>query len=308
VVIFGGTDLTVAVADRVLQRGIAVTGVVHVGPTFPISYAPGGVRSSRFADVAGWADAHDVPNVAWDGAAAAERFVDSVDADVGLAVGWYHVVPAALRARFPRGCVGLHASLLPALRGGAPLAWAMLTGAAETGVSLFELGDGIDDGPLYGQRRFSIPTGARIGDLVTAVESASLDLVASCVPGILDGTLEPSPQAGTPSYCLQRTPEDGTIRWSDPTDRIDLLVRAVGRPYPGARTTFEGRPLVVWEASPRPDVVVHGSPGQLARVPGVDEPCVVTGDGVLSLVDVTDLQGGTAVEELRRAANRRFEP
>jgi methionyl-tRNA formyltransferase len=185
----------------------------------------------------------------------------------------------------------------------------MLARDSRTGVTLFELADGIDDGPVYGRSAFPIGERARISDLVAAAESATLELLDAHLPALARGEAEATAQDGEPSYGLQRRPEDGRVDWRLPVDEIDLLIRAVGRPYPGARAQFEEEDLVVWEAEPRRDgPVVLGAPGQIARLPGEDDPCVVTGDGVLVLRDVTGADGESRLDVLRGAANRRFTP
>lgn len=309
IVLFGGTDLTLAVAEHVLGLGVEIRALVYVGAEFSISYAPGdGVMNTRVAPIAAWCGHHDVPGFAYEGPEQLERLVRSSGSELGIAAGWYHMIPAATRDSFTHGCVGIHASLLPRLRGGAPLVWAMLAGERETGVSLFELGDGVDDGPIYAQAAFPIPERARIADLVAIAERTTLDLLDEHLPALLRGEARARSQKGEPSYSLQRRPEDGRIDWSRAADEIDLLIRAVGRPYPGARTLFDGAELVVWEAEPpAAKTKVLGVPGQIARLPGEDDPCVISGKGVLVLRDVTDAAGTSKLDLLRRAGNRRFD-
>lgn len=306
VMLLGGTDLTLAIAERLTGLGVTLAGVVHVPRQFGISYEPNGVTNTRFADLGEWCAAREIPGRAYDGPDSIAEHAAVCAADFALVAGWYHMVPRSVRRLFPRGCAGLHASLLPRLRGGAPLAWAILSGASEAGMSLFELGDGIDDGPIYGQRAIPIGPRSTVGELVAAAEVAALELVAACVPRIASHQLTPRPQTGTPSYSLQRAPQDGRIDWSRPAVDIDRLIRAVGRPYPGAFTTFDDNPVFIWAAELLEGVEVLGTPGQLARIPGVDETCVVTGAGGLRLVDVTDSLGGSCLGLLRQSANRRF--
>jgi len=307
--LLGGTDLTLAVAERARDVGVDVGGLVYVGHIFDISYAArGSVSNVRAAPLEAWCAQHGVEAHRYEGAAELERFVAAGAYDVGLAAGWYHMIPRAVRERFPRGCIGVHASLLPRLRGGAPLNWALLAGERETGVTLFELGDGVDDGPIYGQRSFRIGERATIGELVEQAERATLEVIDEVLPRLLRGEIEPVPQTGTPSYALQRTPVDGRIDWRRPAVELDVLVRAVGRPYPGARTRFDGEELIVWAAEPLDSSLrVLGMPGQVARIPEEADPCVVTGEGALVLRDVTDAVGAPRLEQLRRAANRRFD-
>jgi methionyl-tRNA formyltransferase len=145
-----------------------------------------------------------------------------------------------------------------------------------------------------------------VGELVAAAEEAALDLLAECLPAIAAGTLKARPQSGTPSYGLQRVPDDGKIDWHRPAADVDRLVRAVGRPYPGAFTEFEGERIFIWQAEPREHPVVFGAPGQICRLPNEPDPVVVTGRGIVVVREATDGAGEDALPKLRRAANRRF--
>lgn len=304
--LLGGTDLTLAVAERMQAAGLGPAGIVYVPQVFDISYRPG-LTNSRFADLASWCAKHGITGCQYAGPESIAAHGETCRADFVLAAGWYHMVPASVRARFARGSAGLHGSLLPKLRGGAPLAWAILAGEREAGMTLFELGDGIDDGGIYGQKAFAIGPRTTIAELVKAAESAALALVAECLPAIADGTLHPSPQRGTPTYGLQRGPEDGRIQWRDSAVAIDRLVRAVGRPYPGAFSLLNERVVHVWAAEPLAAPEVHGMPGQIAIVPGISDPCVVTGDGALIIRDASDPKGEPLMPWLRHSGNQRFQ-
>src|SRR5262249_39635288 len=148
-------------------------GLVDLDRSFSISYRPQGVSNARFVDLAGWCEARDVPRLRYHAAPGVAEFGAEIGADFLLAAAWYHMVPANVRARFPRGAAGIHGSLLPKLRGGAPLNWAILLGLEETGVSLFALSDGVDDGPLYGQRRIALSGATTIGELVEQSRDAA---------------------------------------------------------------------------------------------------------------------------------------
>lgn len=306
VLLMGGTDLTMAVGVRLREIGVEVAGVVYVPRVFGISYQPSQLLNTRFSDLARWCSDVGIPGVKYDGPESVVAHASACSADFALVAGWYHTVPRSVRDRFPKGCAGLHASLLPKFRGGAPLPWAILAGETEAGISLFELGDGMDDGPLFGQRAFPIGPRTTVGDLVNAAEGAALDLVTQCVPEISAGRLTPSAQHGVQSYSLQRSPEDGRIDWSRSATEIDRLVRAVGRPYPGAFTTLDGKRLFIWAAEPLTTVQIYGTPGQIARIPGEPNVCVVSGTGALALREVTDEQGESCLPLLRQSGNRRL--
>jgi methionyl-tRNA formyltransferase len=307
VILLGGTELTLRIADALRDVDVALAAIVHVGERVAISYRPGGMVNSRHADVPGWCAAHGVPAVAHVGGTSLAETLTDRHADLLLAAGWYHMVPRAVRERFPRGAVGFHGSLLPRLRGGAPIAWAILEGHDETGMSLFTLAEGVDTGELWGQR--TIPIGPRTdaAELVAAGADAAVELAREVVPGILDGSAAARPQTGAPSIGLQRGPEDGAIDWTRPTIEIDRLVRAVTRPYPGAFTALDGRRFRVWRGRPWDGPRVLGAPGQLFRL-GPDEPlAVVTGDGGLVIEAAEYDDGSDALAELRRASQRRLD-
>jgi len=307
VFLLGGTDLSLAIASALIERGIALSGVVHLGKSFAISYNKSGVQNHRYADMASWCEANSVPHLQFDGTADIEAFARKTGGDFLLAAGWYHLVPAKLRDLFKKGAAGLHASLLPKLRGGAPLPWAILSGADKTGVSMFALNDEIDAGELYGQKEIVIGDRTTSTELVREVELASVALATECIAAIANGTMKMRPQSGSPSFCLQRVPDDGRVDWRQPASRIDRLVRAVAKPYPGAFSEFEGRRLTIWKAELFSGVPVHGMPGQIARLPDESDPIVVAGEGCI-VVRSAEIDGQDAMPLLRKSSNKRFAP
>ena len=307
IVLFGGTDTTLAVAEAVMRAGVRIAGVVSVGESYRISYSSQPVPSARHANLTDWCGRHGVPIFPFTTYDEILGRFDVAKPALGLAAGWYHMVPAPVRQRFPLGCLGFHASLLPKLRGGAPLNWAILSGLRRTGVTLFALGDGVDDGPVYAQQAFAIGARDRIGQLVERANAACVALVRRYLPGILSGRSKPKAQKGKATYGLQRRPEDGAIDWRRPAAEIDRLVRAVGRPYPGAYTHLNGDRIYIWETSvPRRSPEVLGVHGQIARLPGVGGPCVVTGAGVLAVVEATLADGTSATDRLTKSVQKRL--
>ncbi len=306
VALIGATDLTLAIAAACRRVDLSPACVVTAERQFRISYAPDGVVNTRHADVAAWAAQAGVPCAV--GADKLEPFLAEQQPDFALVAGWYHIIPSRVRAKLGRGCAGLHASLLPQLRGGAPLNWAILTGLDRTGVTLFELGDGVDDGPIYGQRAFDVQARAEIRDLVAHAEAAAVELVETCLPKIAAGNLAPVPQAGEPTYALQRKPEDGEIDWTRPAEEIDRLIRAIGRPYPGARTRLDGEEIRIWRAfAPDDQPVVYGVPGQIFRSPKDGLPNVVCGRGILSIREAAGPDDRDVTVRLGDLAQRRFD-
>ncbi len=306
--LLGGTDVTLAVAEAAIGCGIAIAGIVAVGESFTISYSDTRIRNARTVDLQSWAQRHGIPLIPFTGY---DDLLACFSVDIPrlcIVAGWYHMVPRRVRDLFPCGCYGLHASLLPQLRGGAPLNWAMLSGLTETGVSLFEMADGVDDGLVFGQARFPISPRATIAELAAEARRACASLTQRHLPSLMAGTAVGARQEGVPSYGLQRIPDDGKINWSAGAVAIDRLVRAVGRPYPGAFTSLGGTTIRIWASDiPMPQTQVFGAPGQLAKLPDIAGPCVVTGDGLLRIAEASDESGVDQLDNLLRSAHKRFE-
>ena len=306
--LLGSTDLTRAIATRLVRSSaIALCGVMSAPAEFLISYSAAPVRNSRHVDMAEWCRAHDVPHRLYSHADDIADTVRDCRPSAALIAGWYHVVPARIRTLFPRGCIAVHASLLPRYRGGAPLNWALLNGDRETGVSLFEITDGIDDGALYDQRRFAIDPDDYIGDLLQKAEAATLAMVSDMLPAVLAGSCRPRAQQGIATYALQRQPWDAAIDWREPATDIARLVRSASRPYPGARTVLDGTPLTIWRARAAIDAPqVFGAPGQIVRLDALPSPAVVTGDGLM-LVEEIEGPDGFDLQRFARCHQRRLE-
>jgi methionyl-tRNA formyltransferase len=153
------------------------------------------------------------------------------------------MLSTALLALAPRGAFNMHGSLLPRFRGRAPVNWAVLHGARETGATLHVMAAKPDAGDIVDQMAVPIlpdDTAREVFDKVCVAAEITLDRV---LPALLAGTaprIAMDLQAG--SYYGARKPEDGRIDWAQDAQRIHNLVRAVAPPYPGATTTLGGHP------------------------------------------------------------------
>lgn len=191
-----------------------------------------------------------------------------------LILSFYYrsMIPMEVLTIAPRGALNLHGSKLPRLRGRAPINWALVECEEESGVTLHHMVKAPDAGDIVAQRAWKIGSRDTAKDLFfRAVDEAKL-LLRDLWPAVRDGKAPRIPQdAKKATYRGRRRPDDGRIDWSQPTKRIDGLVRAVTDPFPGAFTTVQGRKLMVWQGLP---AVGKGSPGTL-----IEESLVATGDG-----------------------------
>lgn len=263
------------------QPSCTLVGVITAPREFRISYAPQGVTNVLHADFESLARERGIPCVTMTGKMTDSEILAAVRAwqpDLFVVVGWYHLVPRALRELAP--AVGMHASLLPDYCGGAPLVWAIINGEKRTGISLFRLADGVDDGPIYAQAEEAIRDDDTIATLYARIEERGLGLLRDTLPKIASGTAQPREQdASRRRVFPQRTPDDGRIDWVWPARRVYDFVRAQTRPYPGAFALFNGEKVHVWRAR------VAGEGGAGFRV--------ACGDGRALELQEVGYQGGT---------------
>jgi methionyl-tRNA formyltransferase len=233
-----------------------IVGVITAPQNFTISYRATGVNNVLHADLARLASEHAIP--VWTLSNSMKdsglfRKVMSWKPSAFLVVGWYHMIPRQWRELAP--AYGLHASLLPDYRGGAPLVWAMINGEKKTGITFFQMDDGVDSGPIVGQKEEYIQHDDTIATLYDRIEERGLELVRDYLPQLASSLLKMQIQDETKSrFMPQRSPEDGLINWTMDATYIDRFVRAQTKPYPGAFTTLDSKPLHIWRTG-----VVSGS-------------------------------------------------
>jgi methionyl-tRNA formyltransferase len=199
-------------------------------------------------------------------------------------VGWSQLVREAFIELAPGGVFGMHPSLLPRHRGRAPIPWAILSGLARTGVTLFEIADPTaDSGGIVGVREVEIARDETATTLFDKLARAHVELIREFVPRLIDGTAPRIPQdPRRASYWPKRIPTDGIIDWETRAPYLYDWVRAQTRPYPGAFTYLGEERVVVWRARP-----VEGEGPAGTVLASTDEgPVVACGDGALLLEEV----------------------
>ena len=206
--------------------------------------------------------------------------------DLCLVVGWYWLVPPWLLKELQAGFLGIHASLLPKYRGGAPLVWPIINGETQSGISLFYFDEGMDTGDIVAQKKFDIGMDETIADILAKAEAAILETLGEFYPKLLSGAAPRNPQDHSQAtYAAQRRPEDGRIDWSKSAERIHNEIRAQTRPYPGAFCHDQaGRQIRIW-SSKRFDFDYYGTPGLVAETNG-EEVIVTCGQGAVVLKEI----------------------
>lgn len=252
VVFLGATTLGFAACSAIIEDGLAdVVGIATIPRKFEISYSTTGVTNVLYSDFHALGATHGIPVIEVTGRMGSYREqIAALKPDFILVIGWYYMIPASIRSIAPLGCAGVHASLLPKYRGGAPLVWAMINGESITGVTLFYFDDGVDTGDVIAQQTVSIEEADTIREVLAKAETATLELVRRWLPRIADGSAPRTPQDHDAATVVpQRSPADGRIDWSWEPERIRNFIRAQTRPYPGAFTVIDGKRVTIWDAS-----------------------------------------------------------
>jgi methionyl-tRNA formyltransferase len=210
---------------------------------------------------------------------AAVDLIRRATCDVMVVAAYGLLLPQAVLDLPPRGCLNIHASLLPRWRGAAPVQRAILAGDVTTGISIMRMEAGLDTGPVILSRELAIDPRATGGELTESLAILGAESIDAALERL--DVLAPVPQDhAQATYAAKIRKAEARIDWSRSSIEVDRMVRAFN-PVPGAEAELAGAPLKIWRADP---VRGSGAPGAwLERGPGLVVAC---GDGALRLLEV----------------------
>jgi methionyl-tRNA formyltransferase len=226
-----------------------------------------------------------------------------------VVVAFGQILPRSVIDIAPRGTVNVHASLLPKLRGAAPIQWAIANGEAKTGVSTMLIDEGLDTGPVLLQRTITIGPGVTSADLEPRLARLGADVLAETVRGLSDGLLQPTPQdheRATLAPLLKK--EDGHLDWGRSARDLDCRIRGF-HPWPGSFTSLGGRLLKVKRARPVEPTGgdTGGGPGTIVGL-GADGLVVACGEESRLLLVEVQPESRRAMDAAAFAAGARLRP
>ena len=180
--------------------------------------------------------------------------------------------------------INVHGSLLPSYRGAAPIQWAILDGCTETGITIMEMDEGMDTGPILLQGRLEIGPRETFGSLYGRMAELGASLLIEAIQRLKKGELTPRPQPEEGvSYAPMITKEMAKLDWSKGSQRLFNQIRAMD-PLPGAYTLLNGNRVRLF--SPFfPSNGQKGSPGTLLAA-GNEGLVIATGDGCLGVEEI----------------------
>lgn len=207
----------------------------------------------------------------------------SLEPDLLVVAAYGLILPQAILDVPSRGCLNVHASLLPRWRGAAPIQRAILAGDNETGVCLMQMEAGLDTGPVFARAATAIDDNECAGDLHDRLALMGGVLLVDKLPDILDGKVTPVPQDNdAATYAGKLNKQEAGIDWRDAAAEIVLKIRAYN-PVPGAWFELGDERIKCWRASVVDNVEGPAGVVLQAGKDGVDITC---GSGALRLLEL----------------------
>lgn len=282
VVFMGTPDFAVGTLEEIIKAGHEVAGVVTqpdkpkgrgktLMPTpvkevamkyeLPV-YQPKKVREPEFVEI-----------------------LRSLKPDVMVVAAFGQIISKEILEMPKYGCINVHASLLPAYRGAAPIQWAVINGEKESGVTIMQMDEGIDTGDMIEKVVVSIAEDETGGSLFEKLSQAGAKLCVKVLKALEEGKAvrEKQPEESTTPYAKMIDKKMGAINWENSAKEIEQLIRGLN-PWPSAYTKLQGKTLKIWRAA----VLFEDSndaPGQVVQVTK-DSIVVQTGHGLLKILEL----------------------
>jgi len=281
IVFMGTPDFSVPTLESLIQSRHEVIGVV-TQPDKP----KGRGKEIQMSPVKETALKYEIPVYqpvrARDGA-----FVETMRAlqpDVMVVIAFGQILSKEMLEVPKYGCVNIHASLLPAYRGAAPIQWAVINGDEETGITTMMMDVGMDTGDMLEKTVVKLDEKETGGSLFDRLSLLGGDLILSTLDKIENGTLVRTPQDHEKATYVKKIPKTlGDIDWTMDAAVIERLVRGLN-PWPSAYTHWNGKMLKIWEAEVLPEEKKAGC-GAVLETNG-DCLKVQTGNGILKITSL----------------------
>jgi methionyl-tRNA formyltransferase len=204
----------------------------------------------------------------------------ALDLDAAVVVSYGHILPKAFLEAPVLGCINIHGSLLPRWRGAAPIHRAILSGDAETGVTIMRMDEGLDTGPMLLAERTPISAADTAETVHDRLAELGGRLIVSTLDALVAKTIEPVPQPDDGvTYAHKLGKEEGALDWRRPAAELERKVRAF-HPWPGTWFAVEGERIKVLEAAL---ALAGGTPGTVS-ISRDGFPVVTCGVGGLKLL------------------------
>lgn len=282
-VFWGTPDFGLPALDAMRAAGHEIVGVV-TNPDRPA----GRGRRLTASPVKRWALEHGVPVLQPD-RPRGDAFLAELGAlapDISVVAAYGQILRQEVLDAPPMGSLNIHASLLPALRGAAPINWAIMRGHEEAGVTIMRMVLDLDAGPMLARRAIPIGPTTTAGGLYDRAARAGGDLLVETLAALSAGTaVEREQDHDAATYAPKLDRETARIDWSRSAAEVGQWIRGCD-PWPAAWTTFEGEPLQCFAPAARPGEASGRPPGTILSGTAETGLIVATGDGSIRIGEV----------------------
>ncbi|MDR6997955.1 methionyl-tRNA formyltransferase [Neobacillus niacini] len=283
IVFMGTPDFSVPVLRRIIDDGYEVIGVVTqpdrpVGRKKVLTPPPVKVEALK----------HEIP--VYQPEKIRERYelekILALEPDLIVTAAFGQILPKELLDAPPLGCINVHASLLPELRGGAPIHYAIIQGKKKTGITIMYMVEKLDAGDIITQVEVPITDEDNVGTLHDKLSKAGADLLSDTIPKLAAGSLTPiSQEDAAASFASNIKREQEKIDWSKTGEEIYNHIRGLN-PWPVAFTVMNGQVLKIWQT--------EKVPGSKSEIPGtiieIEQDGLVVSTGNETAIKITELQ------------------
>ena len=283
IVVMGTPDFSVPVLQRVIEDGYEVIAVV-TQPDRPV----GRKRVLTPPPVKVEALKHNIPVYQPEKIRNREDLeqILALEPDLIITAAFGQILPKELLDAPKLGCINVHASLLPELRGGAPIHYAILEGKKETGITIMYMAEKLDAGDILTQAAVEITEEDNVGTLHDKLSAAGCELLSNTLPKLIAGELTPIPQDDSKAtFASNIKREQERIDWSADGEEIYNKIRGLN-PWPVAYTTFQGKVMKVW-ASKKVESNVQAAPGEIISI---EEDGFIVKTGNTVAIKLTEIQ------------------
>ena len=224
--------------------------------------------------------------------------------DIVVTAAFGQILSQALLDVPKMGTVNVHASLLPAYRGAAPINWCILNGETRTGVTTMLTDAGVDTGAMLLRRETDIGETETAAELSARLSQLGAELLIETLKGYIAGEIAPTPQD---ERLASRQPmlkkEMGLIDWTRSAKEIACQARGLD-PWPSAYTDYAGGTLKIYRARP---AMGEGEPGTVLRSSAKEGLFVACGEGALEVLEM-QAPGGKRMSARAYLAGKKIEP
>ncbi|MDE5994065.1 MAG: methionyl-tRNA formyltransferase [Oscillospiraceae bacterium] len=216
------------------------------------------------------------------------EIINSLEAELIIVVAFGKILPKEILESVKYGCINIHASLLPRLRGSAPIQWSIINGEETTGVTSMQMDEGIDTGDWFIKKTLPITENMNAGELHDALSVLGAELLTETIDLLKVGALQPHKQDDSLSnYAPMLSKELCPVDFSDTAKNIHNKIRGL-YPWPVATTKLSGKVLKIHE-SRLSDIKTNAEAGKVVSTEnGI---CVACGDGNTVLLKSVQLEG-----------------